>query len=340
MKDKTKIIKLPIETPSLFGDYRYPVAKELMEQQQDLNWFSQEIKIEKDIHDYRFVMSTEQYRLVTTTLQLFVEIEQAVGVVWETIADWFPHSEIEGACAQITAMEKSVHAFFYQKMSDELNLSPEEIAENQATVKVLKDKLVFIKRITRNLKQDKAMALATVAMIEQVLLFSNFAMLKSFQANGNNLITNTVTGVTYVINDEVLHGVFASYLYKTYLEEYKEVFPFNEAEHKHNLNELVEEIIKHEDAVIDYVFRDKTINDINAEQLKVFIRNRANAVFVELGYKAPYQIPKDIIGEWFFKGANSIKMHDFFISGTNQYRRGWSQEAFSRLPHMKGADSV
>ena len=333
MEDKN--IKLPIETPSLFGDYKYPVAKELMEQQQDIGWFAQEIKIEKDIHDYRFVMSTEQYHLVTTTLQLFVEIEQTVGVVWETIARWFPHSEIEGCATQIAAMEKSVHAFFYQKMSDELILSPSEIAETQETVKVLKDKLVFLKKITTNLDADKPLALATVAMIEQVLLFSNFAMLKSFQANGNNLIANTVTGVTYVINDEVLHGVFASYLYKTYLEEYREVAEFDDSEHMHDLKTLALEIIKHEDSVIDYVFKDKTINDIDADQLKVFIRQRVNAVFIELGYEKYFITDEDTIGEWFFKGANSIKMHDFFISGTNQYRRGWSQDSFTRLPYIK-----
>jgi hypothetical protein len=39
-------------------------------------------------------------------------------------------------------------------------------------------------------------------MVEQVLLFGNFAMLKSFKANGNNLITNTLFGVDYVIADK------------------------------------------------------------------------------------------------------------------------------------------
>ena len=36
---------LPIETPNpLFGLYLYPTAKEIMEQQQDIMWFAQEIK--------------------------------------------------------------------------------------------------------------------------------------------------------------------------------------------------------------------------------------------------------------------------------------------------------
>lgn len=332
-------IKLPIENPNpMFGLYLYPVAKEIMFQQQDINWFSQEIPVHKDIHDFRHIMPKDSLQLVTLTLQLFVEIEQKVGEVWNTIAEWFPHSEIEGCCTQIAAMEKSVHAFFYQKMSDELNISPEEIAKNQETVSVLKNKLQFLKDITSNLEQNKPLALATVSMIEQVLLFSNFAMLKSFQANGHNLITNTITGVDYVVQDEQLHGVFATYLHNTYIEEALIADPeYDIIGHKKAIQKLSEQVVAHEDLVINYLFENsESINDITGEQLKIFIRSRANHVLTDLGSEAVYTIPENPIGDWFFKGANAIKIHDFFISGTNSYRRGWSQESFSRIPYLKG----
>jgi ribonucleoside-diphosphate reductase beta chain len=198
-------MKLPIETENpLFGKYLYPEAKEIMELQQDSSWTAQEIPVEKDIQDYKVNMSTEQYNLVTTTLQTFVDIEQDVGDTWETIASWFPHSEIEGACIEIARMEKSVHAFFYQKMSDVLNIEPETIISNQQNVAVIRDKLTLLKAIFSNLSENKLVALGTVALVEQVLLFSNFGLLKSFQANGHNLIKNTVTGVDYVQADKQL----------------------------------------------------------------------------------------------------------------------------------------
>jgi len=112
---------LPIETPNtMFGRYLYPFANEFREKQQDIFWTAQEIPVNKDINDYRQNMDKYQYSLVTLTLQLFVEIEQSVGDIWNRISLWFPHSEIDGAATQIAAMEKSVHAFFYQKMNDEL----------------------------------------------------------------------------------------------------------------------------------------------------------------------------------------------------------------------------
>jgi len=325
---------IPLEVPSLFGDYQYPEANEIRKKQQDIFWTEQEIPVEKDIHDFRHNMSFHQFNLSSITLDLFVEIEQKVGDVWEKISTWFPHSEIEGACTQIAAMEKSVHAFFYQKMSDEMNIDPETTAENQETILVLKSKLSMLNEITKNLSDNKALSLATVSMIEQVLLFSNFAMLKSFQANGHNLITNTITGVDFVVQDETLHGVFATYLHNTYIKEHGS--NFDKRTHNKNVSNLVKEIIAHEDAVIDFVFKGvDSINDITPDQLKAFIRSRADLTLIELNSRPMYNIEINPIAEWFYKGANSIKMHDFFVSGTSSYRRSWKTNNLSRLPNTR-----
>jgi len=334
-------MKLPIETENpLFGLCLYPGAKEIMENQQDITWTAQEIPVDKDIHDYRHIMNEQQLNLTTITLQLFVEIEQKVGDVWEEIAKWYPHSEIDGCCIEIARMEKAVHAYFYQKMSDVLNIDPEETAKNQETIHVLKNKLEFLRKITSNLSADKPLALATVAMIEQVLLFSNFAMLKSFQSNGHNLIKNTITGVNFVVQDEQLHGDFASYLFKTVLAEDQKIKGIDRELLQYNIDQVIEEIIGHEEAVIDYTFSgDIAINDITSAQLKLFIRSRANATLTLLGYEPKYVIEADPIGDWFYRGSNSIKTHDFFAGITNQYRRAWKLDSFSRLPHMTGADN-
>lgn len=331
-------MKLPIETENpLFGLYLYPAAKEIMEEQQDVAWTATEIPVEMDIQDYRHNLNPAQLNVATVTLQLFVEIEQKVGDVWQTIASWYPHSEIDGACIEIARMEKSVHAFFYQKMSDVLNIDPEDTARNQQEISVLKSKLEFLTKITSNLEANKQLSLATVSMIEQVLLFSNFAMLKSFQSNGNNLIKNTITGVDFVVQDEQLHGDFATYLFKTVDAESKAagISTVSIAD----IINLVTEIVDHEDSVIDYTFSGNIpINDITSAQLKIFIRSRANKVLVDLGFEEIYDITDNPIGKWFYKGTKSIKVHDFFAGGTSQYRRGWSLDGLSRLPHIGDTD--
>lgn len=331
--------KLPIETKNeMFGLYLYQFANDIRKRQQDVFWTDEEIPVENDIQDYKVNMNKEQFGLVSSILQDFVEIEQDVGDIWEQIATWYPHSEIEGACSTISAMEKSVHAFFYQKMSDTLNIEPEVIAENQKSVLEIKEKLEYIKSIIKNLGQDKPLSLFTVAMIEQVLLFGNFAMLKSFKSNGYNYINNTLTGVDFVVNDEQLHGEFAKMLHITHITEYeKNIGKFNWEEHKKNAYQIAKEIVKYEDASINYKFSGSNkINDISKEDLKSFIRSRVNIVLEDMNMDPLYEIESNPIAEWFYKGSKSIKIHDFFNSGTNQYRRNWKTENFSRLPFLKG----
>jgi ribonucleotide reductase beta subunit family protein with ferritin-like domain len=234
-------------------------------------------------------------------------------------------------------MEKSVHAFFYQKMSDVLNIDPEETAKNQQTINVLRNKLELLNHITSNLDENKPLSLATVAMIEQVLLFSNFAMLKSFKSNGNNLIKNTLTGVDFVIQDEQIHGELAKGLFLNYVQENSKYALYDLSELPSQIIAVMEEIIAHEDAVIDYTFPGNiAINDITGEQLKTFIRSRANWVLNSIGFDDFYLITSNPIGDWFYQGTKGIKSHDFFASGTSQYRRSWKFENFSRKPFIKG----
>jgi len=165
---------LPIETVNpLFGDYLYPEAKVIMELQQKVPWTAVEIPIESDKQDYLVNMSPEQYYLCSTTLQTFVEIEQSVGDIWYQIGTWFPHSEIEGACSVISAMEKGVHSFFYQKMSDVLMIDPEDTYKVQNELGPIKDKLVYMKDIFSNPGTNKPLTLAVTTMVEQVLLFDD-----------------------------------------------------------------------------------------------------------------------------------------------------------------------
>ena len=325
-------MKLPIETPNeLFGKYLYPEAKELMEKQQDVTWSAQEIPVEDDKQDYLVNMDVHQRLLAETTLQTFVEIEQTVGDVWETFANWFPHSEIIGACTEVARMEKSVHAFFYQKMSDVLNIDPEEIAKQQQAIKPIRNKLQLLKQITTNLEDDKLLSLFTVAAIEQVLLFGNFAMLKSFKANGNNLIKKSLTGVDYVVQDEQLHGDFAVYLYTQYLKEFNEAnFTMDLEEHKYNCLKVIEAIVEHEEGIVDYVYaHTEYINNITANDLRDFIKSRADKVLISMGFESHYGVPLNPIADWFYQGIHSIKVHDFFAANTTQYRRNWKFDNFS-----------
>jgi len=322
-----------IETPNeLFGKYLYPEAKVIMEAQQNVVWTAQEIDIAKDVMDYKVNMDQYQFNLASTTLEAFVQIEQHVGTIWATIASWFPHSEIEGACSFISAMETSVHAFFYQKMNDVMNIAPEDTLRKQQETKAIREKLAMIDSIMANMDKNKPLTLATVLLVEQVLLFGNFAMLKTFQANGYNLITNTITGLDFVIGDEDLHGEFAAYLFNTYVNELGK----SSEEFKYDIITVAKQIAEHEFAVVDLIYKDSSsINHTTAYQFKEFIKHRINRSFGKIGLEPLYEVTDTSIQEWFYRSNDSMKIHDFFVSGTSSYTRDWSESKLSRVNNVK-----
>ena len=135
---------------------------------------------------------------------------------------------------------------------------------------------------------------------------------------------------------EQLHGDFAAYLHNTYLSE----LGYTPLDHEANCYKIINEIINHEDAVIDYVYGDiPSINDITPDQLKTFIRSRANTLLASMNIPEMYTITQpNPIAVWFYQGIKSIKIHDFFAASTTQYRKNWKTDNFSRLPYIGGTN--
>ena len=135
---------------------------------------------------------------------------------------------------------------------------------------------------------------------------------------------------------EQLHGDFAAYLHNTYLSE----LGYTPLDHEANCYKIITEIINHEDAVIDYVYGDiPSINDITPDQLKTFIRSRANTLLASMNIPEMYTITQpNPIAVWFYQGIKSIKIHDFFAASTTQYRKNWKFDNFSRIPHTRGTN--
>ena len=139
---------------------------------------------------------------------------------------------------------------------------------------------------------------------------------------------------------ETLHGLFASGLYNIYIKEFQEENKDIFNKYYNNLLDQIKVIVEHvidiEDNIINYIFKDTDkINDIKPEDLHKFIRGRANKVLEDINIKPLYKNTNNSVDEWFYQGANSLTLHDFFSTNSNQYRRNWKVEGFSLLPFIK-----
>jgi ribonucleoside-diphosphate reductase beta chain len=174
--------------------------------------------------------------------------------------------------------------------------------------------------------EDKALSLAIFsAFTEGVNLFSSFAILMSFQLR--NLMKGTGQIVAWSVRDESLHSKAGCWLYRTLLEENPQL---DTPQMTQAIYDACELSVNLEYNFIDKAFEMGDIEGLSKEQLKNFIKERANQKLVELGYNPLYNdINPDLLKqmEWFGHLTSGVEHQDFFAGRVTTYSKStadWS----------------
>ena len=303
----------------------YPQAVEYRNKQAAIFWPPEEVKVGKDKQDILVNMTPAERHGVITTLKLFTKYELIIGEeFWLTkVMEAFPRPEIQSMASLFGAMELSVHAPFYAKLNEELNLATDEFYNSYLEDPVLSDRIEYLDKILSN--EDLAYSLAAFSFIEGAVLYSSFAFLKHFQTNGKNKLLNVVSGINFSARDEALHSEATGWLFQQYVKE----AGINIDEYEEKVKEIAEVVYEHEKAIIQKIFSEGDIEGITETQLDLFVKSRINICLRNLGYKNLYEVTYNPIGEYFYKSVNGYSMNDFFVSVGNQYERSWTGEGFT-----------
>jgi len=303
----------------------YPQAVEYRNKQAAIFWPPEEVKVGKDKQDILVNMTPAERHGVITTLKLFTKYELIIGEeFWLTkVMEAFPRPEIQSMASLFGAMELSVHAPFYAKLNEELNLATDEFYNSYLEDPVLSNRIEYLDKILSN--EDLAYSLAAFSFIEGAVLYSSFAFLKHFQTNGKNKLLNVVSGINFSARDEALHSEATGWLFQQYIKE----AGINIDEYEEKVKEIAEVVYEHEKAIIQKIFSEGDIEGITETQLDLFVKSRINICLRNLGYKNLYEVTYNPIGEYFYKSVNGYSMNDFFVSVGNQYERSWTGEGFT-----------
>lgn len=290
-------------------------------------WTSNEINVDKDKQDFLVSMTDAERHAVTTALKLFVKYEIFVGTeYWLTrVMNKFPRPEIQRMASVFGMMELAVHAPFYNKLNEVLGLNTDEFYTSYVDDPVLKDRMEFLNSVVDS--EDDLLSLAAFSIIEGAILFSNFAMFKNFQSNGNNLISNTVQGINSSVLDEGLHSQAGAVLFKRTIKE-----SGIKAQKLTDLHERIEkvagEILRHEERITEMLFEKGPLRGITEHQMKSFAAHRVNICLDALGITPCFEVPDNTVQEWFYGGVQKFQSHDFFAKMGREYQRGWDERAF------------
>tara|TARA_R110002072_G_scaffold3088_3_gene23084 strand:+ start:3761 stop:4720 length:960 start_codon:yes stop_codon:yes gene_type:complete len=305
----------------------YPQAEVFAEQQEDIFWTAKEIGMEKDLHDLHNSLTEAETHGVVTVLKLFTKYEVHVGnEYWlDFVRRKFKRPEIQRMASLFGMFELNVHAPFYNKINEVLNLNTEEFYNSYIEDKTLKGRMDWLDSQFDG--DDTLYSLAVGSIVEGAVLYSNFAFLKHFQAEGKNKLVNLTAGINFSVRDENLHSLAGAWLFNTLKEESElDVIATDRLTQK--INKTCNKILEHESRIIDMIFEKGDIRGITEHQMKQFIKARLNLCLSQINLEPLYEVEYDPISKWFYKNINSGQLHDFFHKQGNNYNRDHSEVKF------------
>jgi len=305
-----------------YKPFEYQTAFEFYKDQHRAHWLADEVPLSSDLNDWKLKLTESEKNLIGNILKSFAQTETYVNDYWSTkVAVWFPKHEIKAMACAFADFE-SIHAEAYARLNEELGLDDFEAFMEDEEAKAKIDRLVELPGDTL---REKALSLAIFsAFTEGVNLFSSFAILMSFQLR--NLMKGTGQIVEWSVRDESLHSKAGCWLFRTMLEEMPEL---NEGMEK-QIYDACDLSVKLEFDFIDKAFEMGEIEGLNKNQLKNFIKERANQKLIELGYNPLYNdIDPNLLKqmEWFGHLTSGKTHQDFFAGRVTDYSKStadWS----------------
>lgn len=307
-----------MSTRPTYKPFLYEQAYKYWESQQQAHWLHTEISMATDINDFKTKLTEAEKHLIGHILKGFTQSEIFIGDYWSNkVSRWFKHPEIQMMASTFSAFE-SIHAVSYAYLNDSLGLDDYTAFMHDMSTKAKIDRLVGTKGKS---KEEIAKSLAIFsAFNEGVNLFSSFAILMNFQRF--NKMKGLGQIIAFSIRDESLHSEAGCWLFRTLVSENPEIW---NDELKKDVYEAARVTVELEDNFIDKAFEFGNVEGLTKDDLKTYIRFRANTKLQDLGLKTNWKnINKESIDkmQWFDILSNGVEHADFFAGRVSSYSKG------------------
>ena len=306
-------------------EYQEPV--DFANKQLEIFWLPEEIKVEKDIQDVLTNFSESEKHAVITTLKLFSLYETHAGdEYWGSrFKGMFDGAEFHRMASVFSMFELAVHAPFYNKINELLNLDTPEFYMSYTENEVLSDRIKFVGDMINH--PNDLVSLAAFSMVEGAILYSSFAFLKHYQSQGKNKLVNVIRGINFSVRDESIHHLAGAWCFK--LKKQKaNLSQEQEIELEQTIREIAITILEHEKEINTLTFSKGKIEGITQHQCDNFSASRLDECLSHLGYAKEFNTEYNPIKEWFYKGINDYQFNDFFSGQGREYNRNWDESEF------------
>jgi len=305
-----------------FKPFNYPWAYDTWLKHEQSHWLHTEVPLIEDIKDWKNRLTVEEKYFLTQIFRFFTQsdIDVAGGYVKNYLPN-FPQPEVRMMLMGFAARE-ALHIAAYSHLIETLGMS-EGIYNEFLEYDAMREKHdYFLDKVENNAVLPVKIA-AISAFTEGLALFSSFIMLLNFPRHGKMRGMGQI--ITWSIVDETMHAEGMIKLFRTYIEENREVW--NDSTKK-QIYDIAEKMVKLEDDFVDLAFKMGKIEGLRIEEVKQYIRYIADRRLISMGLRGIFKVKKNPL-PWVEEMINAPTHTNFFENRATDYARGATQGDWS-----------
>jgi ribonucleoside-diphosphate reductase beta chain len=317
MTTKKEKLKLTDDRNS-FKPFHYPWAYEAWLKHEQAHWLHTEVPMLEDVKDWKKRLTPSQKHFLTNIFRFFTQgdIDVAGGYVTNYLP-YFRQPEVRMMLLGFAARE-ALHIAAYSHLIETLGM-PDSTYGEFLEYTEMREKHEYFMDLSGNNGTPESVATniaAFSAFTEGMQLFSSFIMLLNFPRHG--MMKGMGQIVTWSIVDETMHAENMIKLFRTYIEENRELW---NDDLKSKIYTIAERMVELEDKFIDLSFNQGDMPDLTAEQVKKYIRYIADRRLISLGLKGIFKVKKNPL-PWVEEMINAPTHGNFFENRVTDYAKG------------------
>jgi ribonucleoside-diphosphate reductase beta chain len=272
----------------------------------------------EDEKDWKKKLTKEEKQFLTHIFRFFTQgdIDVAGGYV-NNYLPHFPQPEVRMMLLGFAARE-ALHVAAYSHLIETLGL-PETTYNQFLDYEEMRAKHEYVLNASNGLASTSTVAENIAlfsAFTEGMQLFSSFIMLLNYPRHGKMKGMGQI--VTWSIVDETQHAESMIKLFRTYIEENKEIW---NDELKGKIYTIAERMVMLEDSFIDLAFGLNEGENLTREDVKKYIRYIADRRLISLGLKGIFKVKKNPL-PWVEEMINAPTHTNFFENRSTDYAKG------------------
>ena len=306
-----------------FKPFHYPWAYDMWLKHEQSHWLHTEVPMLGDVKDWKARLTQEEKYFLTNVFRFFTQsdIDVAGGYINNYLPN-FPQPELRMMLSGFAARE-ALHIAAYSHLIESLGM-PDTMYNEFNEYDAMREKHEFFQSKIMNGAHIPVKIAAISAFTEGLSLFSSFIMLLNFPRHGKMKGMGQI--VTWSIVDETMHTEGLIKLFRTFVEENKQMW---NDETESQIYSVCEKMVELEDKFIDLAFTMGKVEGLRDTEVKEYIRYIADRRLISMGMKGIYKVKKNPL-PWVEEMINAPTHTNFFENRATDYAKGalagdWSE---------------